>query len=62
MTKKKKNICDECGFELEKTYIISEFGLPLTVWVCPQSEIYNAYESEFMKKYHKKRHRKDGNE
>ena len=48
-----KNKCDECGEELEKRFIMSEFNLPITVWVCPKSEIYKLYKKEFEKKYKK---------
>ena len=52
----KGNKCDECGIELEKTFIISESGLPIFVWVCPKSEVYQCYKEDFEKRHN--RHRK----
>ena len=48
-----KNKCDECNENLEKDFIMSEFGLPVTVWVCPNSEIYQLYKDKFKRRYHK---------
>ena len=47
------NKCDECGTKLEKTYIMSKFDLPISCWVCPKGEIYQAYKSDFEKRYNK---------
>jgi len=47
----KKNVCDECGTELEKTFVLTEFKIPFVVWVCPKSECYQLYQKEFNKKY-----------
>ena len=49
----KGNKCDECGTELEKTFIISKDNLPIFVWVCPKSEIYQCYKEDFEKRYNK---------
>lgn len=50
--KKEINKCDECGTILEKTFVFTEFNIPLAVWVCPKSECYQLYLKEFNKKYH----------
>jgi len=47
-----KNKCDECGGDLEKTFINSDEGLPVVCWVCPKSEIYQAYREWFEKRWH----------
>ncbi len=52
----KGNKCDECNTKLEKTFIISKYNLPIFVWVCPKSEIYQAYKDDFEKRGN--RHRK----
>lgn len=49
----KGNKCDECGTKLEKTFIISKHDLPIFVWVCPKSEIYQCYKDDFKKRYNK---------
>lgn len=49
-----KNKCDECGSILEKTFIMTAFGFPITCWVCPKSEMYQAYKSDYEGKYHVK--------
>jgi len=51
----KKNKCDECGTELEKTFVLTEFSIPFVCWVCPKSECYQLYKKMFENKYqHKK--------
>lgn len=49
----KGNKCDECKTKLEKTFIMTKYNLPLVAWVCPKSEIYQLYQKEFTKEYHK---------
>lgn len=44
------NKCDECGTELEKTHLITISGLPVFAWVCPKSEIYQAYKLDIEKR------------
>lgn len=46
----KGNKCDECGTELEKTHLITISGLPVFAWVCPKSEIYQAYKLDLEKR------------
>ena len=46
----KGNKCDECGTELENTYLITISGLPVFAWVCPKSEIYQAYKIDLEKR------------
>ncbi len=46
----KGNKCDECGTELEKTHLITISGLPVFSWVCPKSEIYQAYKLDIEKR------------
>lgn len=47
-----KNKCDECNAILNKEQILAEFGVPLVVWVCPNSEFYQYYRRQFRKKYY----------
>ena len=47
----KKNKCDECGAELEKTFVLTQFKIPIVCWVCPRSECYQLYDKMFKKKY-----------
>ena len=49
--KRNKNICDECGTKLEKTFVMTEFRIPFVCWVCPKSECFQLYEKEFKNKY-----------
>ena len=49
--KLKKNKCDECGTELEKTFVLTQFNIPFVCWVCPKSECFQLYKKEFERKY-----------
>ena len=49
----RKNKCDECGTELEKTFVFTKYNIPFVVWVCPKSECYQLYRKQFEKEYFK---------
>lgn len=46
-----KNKCDECGTELEKTFVLTAFDVPFVCWACPKSECYQLYKQMFERKY-----------
>lgn len=50
--------CDECHEFLRKDFVICFDGSPLTVWICPNSEIWDIYQKNFQKKYHQHSKRK----
>ena len=45
------NKCDECGAELEKTFVLTAFDIPFVCWVCPKSECFQLYKKSFENKY-----------
>lgn len=48
---KQKNICEDCGRELEKVFILTPFKIPVLCWICSKSECYKLYKKEYRKEY-----------